>query len=42
MFKTTDTKWAPWYILRSDDKERARLAFATLAGDTLTFTIEDS
>jgi polyphosphate kinase 2 len=25
MLKTTDTKWAPWYILRSDDKKRARL-----------------
>jgi len=25
MFKTTDTKWAPWYILRSDNKKSARL-----------------
>jgi polyphosphate kinase 2 len=25
MFKATDTKVAPWYILRSDDKKRARL-----------------
>ena len=25
MFKATDTKVAPWYILRSDDKRRARL-----------------
>jgi polyphosphate kinase 2 (PPK2 family) len=25
MFKATDTKHAPWYILRSDDKRRARL-----------------
>ncbi len=25
MFKATDTKWAPWYILHSDDKKRARL-----------------
>jgi polyphosphate kinase 2 len=25
MFKATDTKWAPWYVLRSDDKKRARL-----------------
>ena len=25
MFKATDTKWAPWYIVRSDDKKRARL-----------------
>jgi len=25
MFQATDTKWAPWFILRSDDKKRARL-----------------
>jgi polyphosphate kinase 2 len=25
MFKATDTKHAPWYIVRSDDKKRARL-----------------
>ena len=25
MLKATDTKWAPWYILFSDDKKRARL-----------------
>ncbi|MFO1094282.1 MAG: polyphosphate kinase 2 [Planctomycetaceae bacterium] len=25
MFATTDTDWAPWYVVRSDDKERARL-----------------
>jgi len=25
MFKATDTKYAPWYIVRSDDKRRARL-----------------
>src|SRR5205814_9400532 len=25
MLKATDTKVAPWYILRSDDKKRARL-----------------
>src|SRR6266513_2619496 len=25
MLKTTDTKHAPWYVLRSDDKKRARL-----------------
>jgi polyphosphate kinase 2 len=25
MLKATDTKWAPWCILRSDDKKRARL-----------------
>jgi polyphosphate kinase 2 len=25
MFKVTDTSWAPWFIVRSDDKRRARL-----------------
>ena len=25
MFATTDTSWAPWYVVRSDDKKRARL-----------------
>jgi len=25
MLDATDTPWAPWYILRSDDKKRARL-----------------
>jgi predicted component of type VI protein secretion system len=25
MLDATDTEWAPWYILRSDDKKRARL-----------------
>jgi polyphosphate kinase 2 len=25
MLKATDTKWAPWYLVRSDDKRRARL-----------------
>ncbi|OHB81145.1 MAG: polyphosphate kinase 2 [Planctomycetes bacterium RBG_16_64_10] len=25
MFKATDTEYAPWYIVRSDDKRRARL-----------------
>jgi len=25
MFRTTDTAWAPWNIVRSDDKRRARL-----------------
>jgi polyphosphate kinase 2 len=26
MFDATDTEWAPWYIVPSDDKRRARLA----------------
>jgi polyphosphate kinase 2 len=25
MLKATDTPWAPWHVLRSDDKKRARL-----------------
>jgi len=25
MFKATDTKWAPWYVARTDDKRRGRL-----------------
>jgi polyphosphate kinase len=25
MFKATDTSWAPWYVIRSDNKKRARL-----------------
>ena len=25
MLAATDTPWAPWFVLRSDDKRRARL-----------------
>ena len=25
MFKASDSSWAPWYAVRSDDKKRARL-----------------
>jgi polyphosphate kinase len=25
MFRATDTPWAPWFVIRSDDKKRARL-----------------
>jgi len=25
MFETTDTPWAPWFVVRSDDKKKARL-----------------
>ena len=25
MFLATDTAWAPWFVVRSDDKRRARL-----------------
>jgi polyphosphate kinase 2 len=29
MFAATDSKWAPWYVVRSDDKRRARLNLIT-------------
>lgn len=29
MFAATDTAWAPWYVVRSDDKQRARLNVIT-------------
>ena len=29
MFKVTDTAWAPWYVVKSDDKRRARLNVIT-------------
>jgi len=29
MFKATDTPWAPWFVVRSDDKKRARLNMIT-------------
>jgi polyphosphate kinase 2 len=29
MFKATDTPWAPWYVVRSDDKRRMRLNVIT-------------
>ena len=29
MFKATDTPWAPWYVVRSDDKKQARLNIIT-------------
>jgi polyphosphate kinase 2 (PPK2 family) len=29
MFQATDTSWAPWYVVRSDDKKRARLNLIT-------------
>ncbi len=29
MFAATDTAWAPWYVARSDDKERARVNLIT-------------
>lgn len=35
MFKATDTKHAPWYVVRSDDKRRARLNVITHILDTI-------
>src|SRR5687767_12823377 len=29
MFAATDTSWAPWHVVRSDDKQRARLNLIT-------------
>jgi polyphosphate kinase len=29
MFDTTDTEWAPWYLVRTDDKRRGRLNLIT-------------
>jgi polyphosphate kinase 2 len=29
MFQASDTAWAPWYVVRSDDKRRARLNILT-------------
>jgi polyphosphate kinase 2 (PPK2 family) len=29
MFAATDTPWAPWYVVHSDDKKRARLNLIT-------------
>ena len=26
MFAATDTEWAPWFVVRADDKRRARLS----------------
>jgi polyphosphate kinase 2 len=29
MFESTDTPWAPWFVVKSDDKKRARLNLIT-------------
>ena len=29
MFAATDTAWAPWYVVNSNDKKRARLNLIT-------------
>jgi polyphosphate kinase 2 len=37
MLKATDTKFAPWFILRSDDKKRARLNLITHLLDLIPY-----
>ena len=37
MFKATDTKFAPWYIVRSDDKRRAQLNCIRHLLDLITY-----
>ena len=34
MFAATDTAWAPWYVVRSDDKKRGRLNCITPSART--------
>jgi len=37
MFKATDTDFAPWYVVRSDDKRRARLNLITHLLDQIPY-----
>jgi len=37
MFRATDTKHAPWYVARSDDKRRARLNIIAHLLDTIPY-----
>jgi hypothetical protein len=37
MFAATDTAWAPWYVVRSDDKKRARLNLLTHLLDQIPY-----
>jgi polyphosphate kinase 2 len=37
MFQATDTAWAPWYVLKSDDKRRARLNLITHLLDRIPY-----
>ena len=37
MFATTDTPWAPWHVVRSDDKKRARLNTITHLLNTISY-----
>ena len=37
MFKATDTEWAPWYVVDSNDKRRARLNLITHLLDQIPY-----
>jgi len=37
MFKASDTSWAPWFVVRSDDKRRARLNVIRHLLDHITY-----
>jgi len=37
MFQATDTAWAPWYVVKSDDKRRARLNLITHLLSTIPY-----
>ena len=37
MFKATDTPWAPWFVVHSDDKKRARLNTITHLLDQIPY-----
>jgi polyphosphate kinase len=37
MFAATDTAWAPWYVVSSDDKKRARLNLITHLLDQIPY-----
>ncbi|WP_254508504.1 polyphosphate kinase 2 [Anatilimnocola floriformis] len=37
MFLATDTSWAPWYVVRSDDKKKARLNLITHLLDQIPY-----
>ena len=37
MFAATDTAWAPWFVARSDDKQRARLNIISHLLDSIEY-----
>jgi hypothetical protein len=37
MFAKTDTSWAPWYVIHSDDKRRTRLNIITHLLSTIPY-----